>query len=147
MQRKLASWRSLQRNRSRDRLHGYVVPLYMYETIIHTNRRKSVKVFGLCHFSHITIWNQRITVNQSTNSEIWDLTGSLGQETQHLRPYVRRKSDLPLYISQIYAFYFDTTPNTLNDNVNTKSVWLNNLVDVCLQYCIETIWTMFQKVL
>ena len=41
-----------------------------------------------------------------------------------LRPYVRRKSDLPLYIDQIQAFYFDTTPYTLNDKVNTKSVWL-----------------------
>ena len=64
-----------------------------------------------------------------------------------LRPYVRRKSDLPLYIDQIDAFYFDTTPYTLNDNVNTKSVWLNNLIDVCLQYYIETTWTMFQAVL
>ena len=64
-----------------------------------------------------------------------------------LRQYVRRKSDLPLYIGQMYAFYFDTTPNTLNDNVNTKSVWLNNLIDVCLQYCIETTWTIFQTVL
>ena len=36
-----------------------------------------------------------------------------------LRPDVRRKSDLPLYIGQIHAFYFDTTPYTLNDNVNT----------------------------
>ena len=35
-----------------------------------------------------------------------------------LRPYVRRKSDLPLFIGQIHhhAFYFDTTPYTLNDN-------------------------------
>ena len=64
-----------------------------------------------------------------------------------LRPYVRRKSDFPLYIGQIHAFYFDTTPYTLNDNLNTKSVWLNNLIDVCLQYCIETTWTMFQTVL
>ena len=64
-----------------------------------------------------------------------------------LRPDVRRKSDLPLYIGQIHAFYFDTTPYTLNDNVNTKSVWLNNLIDVCLQYCIETTWTMFQTVI
>ena len=64
-----------------------------------------------------------------------------------LRPYVRRKSELPLYIDQIHAFYFDTTPYTLNDNVNTKSVWLNNLIDVCLQYCIETTWTVFQTVL
>ena len=38
-----------------------------------------------------------------------------------LRPYVQRKSDLPLYVGQIHAFYFDTTPYTLNDNVNTKS--------------------------
>ena len=30
--------------------------------------------------------------------------------TTSLRPYVRRKSDLPLYIGQIHAFYFDTTP-------------------------------------
>ena len=65
----------------------------------------------------------------------------------NLRLDVRRKSDLPLYIGQIHAFYFDTTPYTLNDNVNTKSVWLNNLIDVCLQYCIETTWTMFQTVL
>ena len=65
----------------------------------------------------------------------------------YLRPYVRRKSDLPLSIGQIYAFYCDTTPYTLNDNVNTKSVRLNNLIDVCLQYCIETTWTMFQTVL
>ena len=28
----------------------------------------------------------------------------------NLRQYVRRKSDLPLYIGQIHAFYFDTTP-------------------------------------
>ena len=33
---------------------------------------------------------------------------------------MRRKSDLPLYIGQIHAFYFDTTPYTLNENVNTK---------------------------
>ena len=39
-----------------------------------------------------------------------------------LRPYVRRKSDLPLKIGQIHAFHFDTTPYTLNDNMNTKSV-------------------------
>ena len=39
-----------------------------------------------------------------------------------LRPYVQRKSDLPLYIGQIHAFYFNTTPYTLNDDVNTKSV-------------------------
>ena len=39
-----------------------------------------------------------------------------------LRPYVRRKSDLPLYIGQIHAFYFETTPYTLNDTVNTKSI-------------------------
>ena len=64
-----------------------------------------------------------------------------------LRPYVWRKSDLPLDIGQIHAFYFDTHPYTLNDNVNTKSVWLNNLIDVCLQYSIETTWTMFQTVL
>ena len=64
-----------------------------------------------------------------------------------LRPYVRRKSDLPLYVGQIHAFYFDTTLYTLNDNVNTKSVWLNNLIDVCLQYCIETTWAMFQTAL
>ena len=64
-----------------------------------------------------------------------------------LRPYVRRKSDLPLYIGQINAFYFDTTPYTLKDNVNKKSVWLNNLIHVCLQYCIETTWAMFQTVL
>ena len=41
---------------------------------------------------------------------------------EYLRPYVRRKSDLPVYIGQIYAFYFDSTPYTLNDNVNTKLV-------------------------
>ena len=41
--------------------------------------------------------------------------------SSRLRLYVRRKSDLPLYIDQIHAFYFDTTPYTLNDNVNTKS--------------------------
>ena len=79
------------------------------------------------------IWKKYI---QKLND--WDLP---------LRPYVRRKSDLPLYIGKIHAFYFDTTPYTLNDNVNTKSVWLNNLIDVCLQYCIETTWTMFQTVL
>ena len=39
-----------------------------------------------------------------------------------LRPYVRRKSDLPLYLGQSHAFYFDTDPYTLNDNVNTKSI-------------------------
>ena len=54
-----------------------------------------------------------------------------------LRLYVWRKSDLPLYIGQTHAFYFDTTPYTLNDNVNTKSVRLNNLIDDCLWYCIE----------
>ena len=43
-----------------------------------------------------------------------------------LRLYVWRKSDLPLHIGQIHAFYFDKTPYTLSDNVNTKSVWLNN---------------------
>ena len=37
------------------------------------------------------------------------------------RLYVLRKSDIPLYFGQILAFYFDTTPYTLNDNVNTKS--------------------------
>ena len=40
-----------------------------------------------------------------------------------LRPYVRRKSDLPLYIGQIHAFYFDTTPYTLND------MWTQNQFD------------------
>ena len=40
----------------------------------------------------------------------------------NLRPYVRRKSDLPLYIGQIHDIYFDTTPVTLNDNANAKSV-------------------------
>ena len=32
------------------------------------------------------------------------------------------KVDLPLYeyIGQIHAFYFDTTPYTMNDIVNTK---------------------------
>ena len=55
----------------------------------------------------------------------WVATGA-GQVSEcYLRPYVRRKSDLPKYIGQIHAFYFDTTPYTLNDNVNTKSVWLN----------------------
>ena len=39
-----------------------------------------------------------------------------------LRPYVRRKSDLPLYIGKIHAFYLDTTPYTLTNNVNTISV-------------------------
>ena len=38
-----------------------------------------------------------------------------------LRSYVWRKSDLPLYIGKIPAFYFDTTPCNLSDNVNTKS--------------------------
>ena len=60
---------------------------------------------------------------------------------------MRRKSDLPLYIGQIHAFYFDTTSYTLNDNVNTKSIWLNNSIDVCLWCCIETTWTMFQTLL
>ena len=55
-----------------------------------------------------------------------------------LRSYVRGKSDLPLYIGEIHDFYFDTTPYTLNDNVNTKSVLLKSLIDACLQYCIET---------
>ena len=42
-----------------------------------------------------------------------------------LRPYVRRKIDLPLYIGHIHAFYFDTAPYSLSDNVNTKSVdWI-----------------------
>ena len=36
-----------------------------------------------------------------------------------LRPYLQHKSDLPLYIGQIRAFYIYTTPYTLNDNVNT----------------------------
>ena len=42
--------------------------------------------------------------------------------------YVCCKSDIPLHICQIHAFYFDTTPYTmytLRDNVNTRSVWLN----------------------
>ena len=76
-----------------------------------------------------------------------EYSGGIYDGTSALRLYVRRKSDLPLYIAQIHAFYFDTTPCILNDNVNTKSVWLNNLLDVCLQYCIETTWTMFQTVL
>ena len=65
-----------------------------------------------------------------------------------LRLYVRRKGDLHLYIGQIHAFYFNTIPYTLNDNVdnmNKKLVWLNNLIDVCVWYCIETTWTMFQN--
>ena len=57
--------------------------------------------------------------------------------TWKLRLYVGRKSDFPLYIGQIQAFYFNITPYTLNDNVNTKSIWLNNMIDVCLWYCIE----------
>ena len=44
------------------------------------------------------------------------------KKKQNLRPDVRRKSDLPLHIGQIHAFYFDTTPYTLNDDVNAKSV-------------------------
>ena len=83
------------------------------------------------------------------NRFVWDklLLMCVDYVDINLRPYVRRKSDLPLYIDQIHIFNFDTTPATLNDNVNTKSVWLNNLIDVCLQYCIETTWTMFQTVL
>ena len=37
-----------------------------------------------------------------------------------LRPYVRCKSDLPLYIGPIHAFHFDTIPYTFNDNVKFK---------------------------
>ena len=37
-----------------------------------------------------------------------------------LRSYMRRKSDLPYNIDQSHAFNFDTTPYTLNDNVNTN---------------------------
>ena len=63
-----------------------------------------------------------------------------------LRLYVRRKSDLPLHIGQIQAFYFETTPYSWSDNVNTTSVWLKNLIDVCLLYCIESTWTTLQTV-
>ena len=49
-----------------------------------------------------------------------------------LRLYKLRKSDLPLHIGQIHAFHCDTS-----DNVSTKSVWWNNLIHVCLWYCIE----------
>ena len=50
--------------------------------------------------------------------------------SRSLRQYVRRKIDLPLYIGQIHAFNFDTTPYTLNDNVYRKSVWLSKIEKV-----------------
>ena len=46
---------------------------------------------------------------------------------------------IPLYIGQIHAVYFDPTPYTLNDVVNTNSIGLNNVIVVCLWYCIEMI--------
>ena len=60
---------------------------------------------------------------------------------------MRRKSDLPLYIVKSMLFILTQPLIYSNDNVNTKSIWLNNLIDVCLWYCIETTWTMFQTVL
>ena len=46
-----------------------------------------------------------------------------------------------------FFFYFDTIPlYTLSVNANTKSVSLDNLIEVCLWYCIETTWTMFLTV-
>ena len=67
-------------------------------------------------------------------------------EKPRLRLYVLRKSDLPLHIGQIHAFYFDTTLYSWIDDVNTKSDWLNNLIDVCIWYCIETTCTTLQTV-
>ena len=67
-------------------------------------------------------------------------------EKPRLMLYVQRKSDLPLHIGQIHAFYFDTTLYSWIDDVNTKSVRLNNLIDVCLWYCIETTCTTLQTV-
>ena len=58
--------------------------------------------------------------------------------------YVRRKSVLPLHICRLHAFYFDTTLYSWSDNVNIKSVWLNNLIDVC--NCVETTCTTLQTV-
>ena len=55
-------------------------------------------------------------------------------------PYVRRKNDLPLYIGQIHAFYLDTTPYTLNDNVNTKSVWLNPAQNILIRSGLFHTW-------
>ena len=42
--------------------------------------------------------------------------------------YFRRNIDLPLYIVSIYASYFYTTLYRCSNNVNAKSVSLNNLV-------------------
>ena len=56
-----------------------------------------------------------------------------------------RKSDLPLYIGQIHAFYPDTTPYTLNDNVNTKSVWLDNLIDVAFSIELKRLERYFKQ--
>ena len=40
----------------------------------------------------------------------------------NLWDYVQYKSDIPLYIDQTHAVYFDTAPYNWSDNVNTKSV-------------------------
>ena len=102
----------------------------------------------MCLGSHDYVPIFKGRVESFFNSLLFFILNVLDEEPNSLlRPYVRRKSNLPLFIGKIHAFYFDTTPYTLNDNVNTKSVWLNNLIDVCLQHCIEKTWTMFQTVL
>ena len=50
------------------------------------------------------------------------------------------------YVALWASCYFDTTLYSWIDDVNTKSVWLNNLIDVCLWYCIETTCTTLQTV-
>ena len=91
------------------------------------------------------IWTKRNTWFFWHNLLVSVTQWTLRLNIKQLRPYVRRKSDLPLYIGQIHAFYFDTTPYTLNDNVNTKSVWLNNLIDVCFSIVLKRLEWCFKQ--
>ena len=43
----------------------------------------------------------------------------------------------PFVYGLVYAFYFDPTPYTLNYNVNTKSIWLNNLIESTFGFVLK----------
>ena len=96
------SFKSFQYNTEGRRLSNYSIKL-----ILCSHHRSRCK--GLCQ-------NKKHEFDQNTKG------CHFCAAHMALRPYVRRKRDLPLYIGQIHAFYFDTTPYILNDYVNTKSV-------------------------
>ena len=94
------------------------------------------------HFMHFqSVRQKKGNIHNKTNKYRWHFR-SKPHQTTSLRLYVRRKSDLLRLLVK-----FDPTLFILNDNVNTKSFWLNILTDVCLWYCGETTWMMCQTVL